>query len=188
MTKLMNLVEELAAPLGAAVIFGSHFSKGNQTGKEAKDRPSGSGVLIRDPDCVILMTRHEEEDAYVIDAELRYLPRLSPFVVRWDYPLMVPDDSLDPRRLFGAAPAEATDRSGGSASAAGFTDDDVLSCLPRTGAQDVLWRRLVHQRFGRAGPEFYARKSSLLAARRVLKHGLKFFPVHLTLEVPPSLP
>ena len=181
MTKLMTLVENLALPLGAAVIFGSHFSKGNQTGKEARDRPSGSGVLIRDPDVVVIMTRHEEEDAYTIDAELRYLPRLSPFVVRWDYPLMVPDESLDPRRLAGMARPDEPPAEGGTARA-GFTDDDVYNCLPRTGAQDVLWRKLTALHFGRAGPEFYLRKSSLLAAGRVQKHGLKFWPVSIKLE------
>jgi len=34
---------------GAAVGFGAHYSKGNQAGKEAIDRVSGSGVFARDP-------------------------------------------------------------------------------------------------------------------------------------------
>jgi hypothetical protein len=190
MTKLMNLVETLAAPLGAAVIFGSHFSKGNPTGKEAKDRPSGSGVLIRDPDVVLVMTRHEEDDCYTIDAELRYLPRLSPFVVRWTFPLMTPDESLDPRRLYGLAREILGDdeAAGRNARPPGFTEDDMLQCLPRTGAQDVLWRKLVALRFGRAGPDYYARKAALLAAGRVRKHGLKFYPADLTLDRPIDVP
>jgi len=76
MTQLMNTVEQFALPTGAAVIFGGHFAKGNASAKEAKDRPSGSGVLIRDPDVILTLTRHQEDDCYTVNSELRYLPRL----------------------------------------------------------------------------------------------------------------
>ena len=50
MTNLMNAVERVTVETGAAVAFGSHYSKGNQAGKESMDRISGSGVFARDPD------------------------------------------------------------------------------------------------------------------------------------------
>jgi hypothetical protein len=45
------------------------------------------------------MTKHQEDDAYVVDIVLRNLPEIPPFVVRWKFPLMVPDDDLDPAKL-----------------------------------------------------------------------------------------
>ncbi len=80
---LCNEIEQLAVQSGAAVVFGAHYSKGNQAGKEAIDRIGGSGVFARDPDVILTMTPHEEKDAYVVDLTLRALPQVDPFVVRW---------------------------------------------------------------------------------------------------------
>lgn len=96
---LMNSIERLAFTTGAAVIFGSHFAKGNAAGKEAIDRISGSGVFARDPDAILTMTRHEEDEAFVIDPILRNCPPVDPFCVRWQWPLMRPDPGLDPKDL-----------------------------------------------------------------------------------------
>jgi hypothetical protein len=97
--KLLNALEDLACTTGAAIAFGAHFSKGNQAGKESIDRISGSGVFARDPDSLLVLTRHEEDDAFTVEATLRNFEPLAPFVVRWDYPLMVPDAELDPAKL-----------------------------------------------------------------------------------------
>jgi RecA-family ATPase len=96
---LLNEVEQLAAKSGAAVVFGAHFSKGNQAGKESIDRIGGSGVFARDPDVILTMTPHQEEDAHVIDLTLRALPPVKPFVVRWSASLFIPDRDADPDRL-----------------------------------------------------------------------------------------
>jgi RecA-family ATPase len=80
---LCNEIEQLAVQSGAAVVFGAHYSKGNQAGKDAIDRIGGSGVFARDPDVILTMTPHEEKDAYVVDLTLRALPQVDPFVVRW---------------------------------------------------------------------------------------------------------
>jgi Asp-tRNA(Asn)/Glu-tRNA(Gln) amidotransferase A subunit family amidase len=37
------------------------------------DRISGSGVFARDPDSVLIMTKHEQEDTYTVEATLRNL-------------------------------------------------------------------------------------------------------------------
>jgi hypothetical protein len=94
---LLNEVEQLAAKSGAAVVFGAHFSKGNQAGKDAIDRIGGSGVFA--PDVILTMTPHEEEDAHVIDLTLRALPPVRPFVVRWNESVFVADREADPERL-----------------------------------------------------------------------------------------
>jgi hypothetical protein len=108
--RMCNALESLAVQSGAAVLFGHHYSKGNQSAKDPIDRTSGSGVFGRDPDTILNFTRHEEDDAYTVDPILRNHPQLAPFVVRWEYPLMVRDDNLDPRRLkqTGGAPRKAT--------------------------------------------------------------------------------
>jgi hypothetical protein len=96
---LMNSLERLGKESGAAVIFGSHFAKGNASGKEAIDRISGSGVFARDPDAILTMTRHAEDDVFVIDPILRNCPPVEPFCVRWEFPLMRPADEMDPADL-----------------------------------------------------------------------------------------
>jgi len=85
---LMNAIEALAVETGAAVAFGAHYSKGNQAGKESIDRISGSGVFARDPDSILSFTRHEEQDAFIVESTLRNSPLVAPFVARWLYPLM----------------------------------------------------------------------------------------------------
>jgi RecA-family ATPase len=96
---LLNEVEQLAVKSGAAVVFGAHFSKGNQAGKESIDRIGGSGVFARDPDVILTMTPHEEEDAHVIDLTLRTLPPVPAFVVRWADAIFVTDREADPAKL-----------------------------------------------------------------------------------------
>ena len=99
MANLMNAVERMAVETGAAVAFGSHYSKGNQAGKESMDRISGSGVFARDPDSIITMTAHEQEHAFTVEMTLRNFPPQKPFVVRRQHPLMVIDGKLDPTKL-----------------------------------------------------------------------------------------
>ena len=96
---LLNSMEAIAEQTKAAVAFGTHFSKGNQSGKNAIDRVSGSGVFARDPDTLLTLTAHEEPNCFTLDATLRNLPPMDPFVVRWDYPLFVRDGGLDPAKL-----------------------------------------------------------------------------------------
>ena len=96
---LLNEVEQLAVKSGAAAVFGAHFSKGNQAGKESIDRIGGSGVFARDPDVILTMTPHEETEAHVIDLTLRALPPVPPFVVRWNESMFVTDREADPASL-----------------------------------------------------------------------------------------
>ncbi len=96
---LMNSLERLCSRCNAAVAFGAHYSKGNQAGKEAIDRISGSGVFARDPDSLLNLTAHEQPDCYTVEATLRNFPPMEPFVVRWAFPLFVRDTTLDPAAL-----------------------------------------------------------------------------------------
>jgi hypothetical protein len=97
--KLLNAIEDLCVSSGAAVAFGHHFSKGNQAAKESIDRFSGSGVFARDPDSLLVFTRHEQDDCFTVESTLRNFKPVKPFVVRWQFPLMQRDDALDPGKL-----------------------------------------------------------------------------------------
>jgi hypothetical protein len=96
---MLNQLEKIAVKTGAAVAFGAHYSKGNQSLKEAVDRIGGSGVFARDPDSILTMTAHEEPEAFTVEATLRNFAPISPFVVKWDWPLFYRDDALDPEAL-----------------------------------------------------------------------------------------
>lgn len=96
---LLNEVEKLITGTGAAVVFANHFSKGNQSLKQAIDRQSGSGVFARDPDVLMSMTPHAEENCLVIDSTLRNVAPIQPFVVRWEYPCFRIDTSMNPQML-----------------------------------------------------------------------------------------
>ena len=98
-TAIMNELESIAVETGAAVVFGTHFSKGNQAGKESIDRISGSGAFARDPDSILILTSHEEEYCYTVEPTLRNFAPLKPFVMRWKGPLFARDDDFDPERL-----------------------------------------------------------------------------------------
>jgi hypothetical protein len=97
--ELLNSLERLAVETGAAVAYGCHFAKGNAAGKDAIDRISGSGVFARDPDSLLIFTKHEAKNAFTVEPILRNFPPVDPFVVRWEFPLMHPDKALDPGRL-----------------------------------------------------------------------------------------
>jgi hypothetical protein len=100
-THLVNHLERIAAESGAAVMIGAHFSKGNQAEKESIDRISGSGVWAGDPDVILTLTKHKQEDVFVVQPVLRNVAPIKEFCVRWKYPLMVLEPSCDPKDLKG---------------------------------------------------------------------------------------
>lgn len=94
-----NEIESLAVKTGAAVAFGAHYAKGNAAAKQAIDRISGSGVFARDPDAIVTATQHEEEDCFAVNMVLRNFPPQPDFTIRWRFPRMVRDETLDPQDL-----------------------------------------------------------------------------------------
>ena len=96
---LLNSLERLAVETGAAVAYGCHFAKGNAAAKETIDRISGSGVFARDPDSLLIFTKHESENCFTVEPILRNFLPVIPFVVRWQFPLMQRDEALDPADL-----------------------------------------------------------------------------------------
>jgi hypothetical protein len=126
---LLNSLEGLATETGAAIAFGAHFAKGNASGKEALDRISGSGVFARDPDSLLIFTKHEEEGAFTVEPILRNFAPIEPFAVRWEFPLMQRADDLDPAKLKQAGGRKPV-----------HTPSDLLALLPAEGLATADWQ------------------------------------------------
>jgi hypothetical protein len=136
MAALMLEIERFADECNAAIAFAAHFSKGNQSGKEAIDRISGSGVMARDPDAIITFTNHEEEDCYTLDAVVREFPPVPPTVMQWDAPVMCPRVDLDPAKL--RQPGKIKDTFGPRAEAIRQVLEDSTS--GEMGSADLILR------------------------------------------------
>jgi len=96
---LMKEFEGLARGSGAAVAIAHHFAKGDSSAKNAIDRMSGAGAWARDPDSLVTLTPHEEDDCFSVNMTLRNLPRVPEFVVAWEFPLMRVAPDLNPEAL-----------------------------------------------------------------------------------------
>lgn len=154
----MSIIEQVSAKTDTAVVYGQHFSKGNQAAKESIDRLSGSGVYARDPDSILTMTKHREENCYSIEATLRTEKPMPSFVVHWDYPLMrrLDREQADPDDLKRAA--------GGRPRAAEL--EDIVGLLKgATTAAD--WAKAAYNELGISRSSFYRRKLDALAAKLV---------------------
>jgi DnaB-like helicase N terminal domain/AAA domain len=143
-TALLNMVDSVATTTGAAVVLAGHFAKGNASAKETIDRISGSGVFARDPDSLVVFTKHEEEGAFVVEMILRNLPPVAPFVVKWQYPLFVRENSLDPARLkqTGGRPAL-------------YNPEMLLECLGDQRLTSGEWEKLCKSKRGVSHGKFY---------------------------------
>jgi hypothetical protein len=161
MGKLMNSLEDLATQTGAAIAFGAHFSKGNQSSKESIDRISGSGVFARDPDSIITFSKHEQERAFTVDCTLRNFKPTEPFVVRWDFPQFRRDDQLDPRRL------KQAPKGGRSPE---YSEAELLDLLPKKGFTTSEWQQEANSERGITRPTFYRLLKTINASQAVMKN------------------
>jgi hypothetical protein len=96
---LCNQIDRIIEATGAAVIFAHHYAKGNAANKSQIDRMSGSGVFARDADTIITLTEHQQKDCYVVEMTLRNFAPQPPFVVEWQFPMMVERPDLSPADL-----------------------------------------------------------------------------------------
>ncbi len=159
-TQMLNSLESLAVHTKAAVAFGAHFSKGNQAGKESIDRISGSGVFARDPDSIMALTRHEEENCFAVDFTLRNFPAVKPFVVKWAFPLMRRNDALDPKRLKKEPKNEAK-----------YFVEDVIRCLAGKRLSRLNWQEECKALIGMSSATFERLKSDALKAGKIQTEG-----------------
>jgi hypothetical protein len=101
MTQLYNESDHLAGMTGAAMGFVHHSSKGSQSDKRITDVGSGAGAQSRATDAHLVLREHEDENAVVLDAAVRSFKPVVPVVLRWNFPLWVPDETADATMLKG---------------------------------------------------------------------------------------
>jgi hypothetical protein len=97
--QLYNAIDVVTAKLGCLWLNVHHASKGNQSEKSVVDVGAGAGAQSRAADAHLILRPHQEEGAVVFDAAVRSFPPIEPLVLRWDFPLWVRADDLDPTRL-----------------------------------------------------------------------------------------
>jgi hypothetical protein len=149
MALVLAQIDRLAEQTGAAVMYGHHFSKGNQSQKETIDRMSGSGVFARDADAILTLTAHEESYAYTLESVLRNHPPTDPCVLRWEFPLMVRDSELNPARL--KAPKTGREQK--------HRAQDIMDVLRQVEpASSVEWQRACKEEKGISSGCFYSLK------------------------------
>jgi hypothetical protein len=91
--------EQLTVDCNVSFLYEQHFSKGDQSLKDALDRIGGSGTFARDPDSILIFTAHKEPGCFTVEMVLRSFKEVEPFVVRWKHPLFIRESSLDPDDL-----------------------------------------------------------------------------------------
>lgn len=153
---MLNELEAIAVKTGAAIAFGAHYSKGNQAAKDAMDRIGGSGVFARDPDAILTMTPHEEEEAFTVDCTLRNFAPQPPFVVRWDWPIFTRDDALNPDSLKKPKQVGKT-RAGDGQFQKKYKLEHILDCLKEAsnGRTPTQLKNLVQEQTGMGKTVFW---------------------------------
>lgn len=154
---LLSHLEAITTRHGCALAIPAHFSKGNQSEKEAIDRISGSGVFARDADAILTMTAHEDPDCFTLETTLRAYAPVDPFVIRWHFPLFGRDSQLDPSRL--------KKKSGRPARIDGTK---LLELLGTDGLTFSDWRNSAIQALGISEGSFKAHRQRLVQEGRVL--------------------
>ena len=157
---LLNSLERLATETGAAIAFGAHFAKGNASQREAIDRISGSGVFARDPDSLLIFTKHETQDAFTVEPILRNFAPVGPFAVRWEFPLMVLADDLDPSKLKKAGGRKPT-----------YSPEGLLDLLPPGGLDNKAWFQLADEN-GISRRTFFRLRADLQKAGKILESAI----------------
>jgi len=105
---ILDRLTQIAQRLNISFIYAHHHSKGNQRGKEAIDRGSGAGAWGRDPDAALDLADHDQPNCFTASLNLRDFAPIDPFVVRFEFPIMVEAKGLDPNDL--KKPANAKGR------------------------------------------------------------------------------
>jgi len=148
---LMNELDGIAVESDAAMVVGHHFSKGNKSKTDSKDRISGSGVFARSPDAIVTITPHEKEDVYTVETTLRNHKAMEPFCVRWSYPLMVRCEDEDPAKL--KRPGAMQEK---------FNLKQLLIALGDEALTTTEWQKTAMSFYGMSESSFNSKKRALV--------------------------
>ena len=176
---MLNELEAIAVKTGAAIAFGAHYSKGNQAAKDAMDRIGGSGVFARDPDAILTMTPHEEDEAFTVDCTLRNFAPQPPFVVRWDWPIFTRDEALNPEALKKPKAVGKTRAESGQFQLK-YTLDHIFDCLKETnnGRTTTELYKLVKEQTGMSESKFYLLWDEAKKSPWVIQKERRFFHIN----------
>lgn len=95
MAAVLESMERFAEKFDAAIFIASHFAKGDSAGKSQIDRISGSGVIARDPDSIMTLSKlKDEKNLYTFEATLRNMACPEPCVVEFDFPIWKVRDDI----------------------------------------------------------------------------------------------
>lgn len=95
MAAVLENMERFAEKFDAAIFIASHFAKGDSAGKNQIDRISGSGVIARDPDSIMTLSKiKDEKNLYTFEATLRNMACPEPRVVEFEFPLWKVRDDI----------------------------------------------------------------------------------------------
>lgn len=145
MNKLMNELEHVTIEAGASIILATHYSKGNQAGKNPMDRISGSGVLTgRAGDTYVNLTPHEEDKSYTVEVTVRDFAPVEPFVISFEHPVMVRNERLNPKKLRTSIAKEPV-----------YTVDDLLRLLAVEDLSKAELKKKAIQEVGMSLSLFY---------------------------------
>ena len=121
MAAVLESMERFAENLHAAIFISSHFAKGDSAGKAQIDRISGSGVIARDPDSIMTLSKiKDEKNLYTFEATLRNMASPEPRVVEFDFPIWKPRDDI---------------KAGGKS----YDLTDMVALLPEQGMTSTQW-------------------------------------------------
>ena len=156
---MMNELESICKLSGAAMAFGHHYAKGDISTKSSIDRMSGSGVFARDPDCIISLSDHSTPEHFVVEPVFRAFAPISPFVIRWEFPIMKKADNIE------------VELKGQKRQAlSGYTEYDMLLLLPRDGYTDKEWRDAALESCGTSRSTYYKFRKALTDADKIFRN------------------
>jgi len=101
-------------------------------------------LAVRTVDTNVSITAHELENAFTLEATPRGFKKIEPFVVKWEYPLMVRDCALNPGKLKTAICKKAL-----------YTVRDLLTTLAAEEMTTRQLREAVIERTGMSRSMFY---------------------------------
>jgi RecA-family ATPase len=98
-TVFFNELDRLTTEAECTVILVDHSPKGNMSERDPLDVIRGSSAKGGDLDAALVLRKHEVEGCFRVDLVHRELPPVTPFVIAWEYPLMVLRPDLDPEAM-----------------------------------------------------------------------------------------
>lgn len=110
MANIYNQIDWCADQLGCSFVLIHHASKGNQSVKSVTDVGSGAGSQSRAADAHLVLRPHDEPDCVVLEAAVRSWPPVEPLGLRWQFPVWIPDPTLDTSALRGLRRSRAKSR------------------------------------------------------------------------------